>query len=53
MAKRTLNHQFSAYITKILWTKDELSKCSEKNNKQTKMTRQKMEEGAKSTKKPQ
>ena len=44
MAKRTLNHQFSAYITKILWTKDELSKCSGKNNKQTKMTRQKMEE---------
>ena len=35
VAKRPLNHQFSAYITKILWTNDESLKCSE-NNKQTK-----------------
>ena len=44
VAKRPLNHQFSAYITKILWTKDESSNCRENNNKQTKMTRQKMED---------
>ena len=40
VAKRPLNHQILVYF----WTKDELLKCSEKNNKQTKMTRQKTEE---------
>ena len=43
VAKRLLNHQILVYFTKIMWTKDKLSKCSEKNNEQTKMTRQQME----------
>ena len=40
VAKRPLNHQFSAYITKILWTKEESMKCSE-NNKQIKTKKKK------------
>ena len=36
VAKRPLNHQILAYFTKPVWTKDELSKCSERNNEQTK-----------------
>ena len=41
--KTPLNHQFSAYFTKILWTKHKSLKCSEKNHEQTKLTRQKTE----------
>ena len=42
--KTTKSPIFCLYITKILWTKDKSLKCSEKNNEQTKMTRQKTEE---------